>query len=76
MSAPIVWKLKMFRKPCPVIEKKIISRRRNSQDHPLLMISSGLRGGFPGWLLFASGRATLDAFMNLSCAGGFLPPAC
>jgi hypothetical protein len=38
----------MFRKPCPVIEKKIISTSRNSQDHPLLTISSGLRAVFFG----------------------------
>jgi hypothetical protein len=48
MSAPIFWKLKMFRKPCPVREKKIISTSRNSHDHPLLTISSGLRAVFPG----------------------------
>src|SRR6266849_8926848 len=66
----------MFRKPCPVIEKKISSTSRNSHDHPLLTISSGLRGVFPGWLWFASGRATSGTFIDFSCAGGKKPPAC
>ena len=66
----------MFRKPCPVIEKKIISRSRNSQDHPLLTISSGLRAVFPGWLWFADGVAASDTFIDFSRAGGKKPPAC
>jgi len=75
MSAPIVWKLKMFRKPCPVKEKKIISTSRNSHDHPLLTTSSGLRAIFLGRLWFASGVATLDTFIDRSFAGGKKPPA-
>jgi len=66
MSAPIFWKLKIFRKPCPVREKKIISTSRNSHDHPLLAISSGLKADFPGWLCFASGIAALDTFIDFS----------
>jgi hypothetical protein len=41
-----------------VKEKKIISTNRNSHDHPLLTISSGLRAVFVGWLWFAAGVAT------------------
>src|SRR2546430_16050477 len=76
MSAPIVWKLKMFRKPCPVIEKKIIRRSRNSHDHPLLTISSGLRAVFPGWLWLADGAAASDTFIHFSRPGGKKPPPC